>query len=269
MVEKFLNTSVFEKYFYTTDPQSVSNVGYNDFHAVRGAYAFHQQGSGALHFVLGGRGTLEIGGKTYAVRAGEMFLTVADTEMRYFPDAEDPWDYAWFCLKDTTKIGAALDFSLKQAVQPIPQFTKVRRVLQRMFLALEAEEIGYFGTLSAFYEILDSCTAHTPITGIRAAKAVVDESFTRPSFRIESLCRDVGLSHAQLLRLFKAHYGVTVQHYLTSRRMELACELLRTTDLSVASVALSCGYADENHFMKVFKKEKGSTALQYRKSFAI
>ena len=96
-------------------------------------------------------------------------------------------------------------------------------------------------------------------------KKHIDESFTLPGFSVEQLCYDAGISHAHLLRLFKQTYGVTIVKYLISKRLELACEMLQNTDLLVSSVAYSCGFSDEPHFMRTFKKEFGVSALQYRK----
>ncbi|MBE6767753.1 MAG: helix-turn-helix domain-containing protein [Ruminococcaceae bacterium] len=264
-MEKFFNPPDFYRLFHAAAPLGISTVGYNDFHTVRAALAFHKQSACTLHFVVGGRGRLEIGEHVYYVQSGEMFFTPADTEMRYFPDPDDPWDYVWFVLKDTAGCRELFGFSPEAAVRPIPHFHKVSAILSRLLTALAAEEIGYFGVLAAFYEILDVCTAYAPQSGMRAVKALIDESFSLPSFRVEQLCRDVGISHAHLLRQFKAAYGVTVQRYVILRRIAFARELLRTTELSVASVALSCGFQDENHFMKTFKKEVGISALQYRK----
>ena len=70
----------------------------------------------------------------------------------------------------------------------------------------------------------------------------------------------------KLLRLFKEEYGRTVRRYLIEKRLAYACELLENSDMPVCSVALSCGFSDEIHFMKSFKKQYGMTATEYRKS---
>ena len=97
---------------------------------------------------------------------------------------------------------------------------------------------------------------------------MIDGSFTLPSFSIDQLCRDAGISHAQLLRRFKKAYGTTVIAYVVRKRIEHACELLEATDLPVYSVAFSCGFADEIHFMKTFKAQTGLSATAYRRLHA-
>ena len=122
----------------------------------------------------------------------------------------------------------------------------------------------YFGVLSAFYKVMDICVSHIPASDVKGVKEIIDCSCMSQFFNIESLCRDVGVSHAHLLRLFKKEYGLTLINYVIKKRVMYACELLETTDLSVTAVALSCGFSDILHFMKIFKRETGTTALEYR-----
>ena len=265
-MEKIFNEPRFVQYFQATDRFDIANLGYDDFHIVRAIHTFHTQANCTLHFILHGSGTLEIGDNVFSLHEGMVFFTPSDTEMRYYPNPDDPWDYVWFSLSDTVGRKELLGFTADAPALPIPHFSRVKNILHHMLTALNAKEIGHFGALAALYEVLDICAAPAPPRGIRAVKALIDDNFTTPSFRVETLCRDVGLSHAHLLRLFKAEYGVTVQQYVTARRIELAKELLYITDLSVGSVAISCGFADESHFMKTFKKTTGLSALAYRKT---
>lgn len=48
-------------------------------------------------------------------------------------------------------------------------------------------------------------------------------------------------------------------------RVEQAAELLTRTDLAISIVAETLGFADENYFIRAFKKRKGKTPLRYRK----
>ena len=123
---------------------------------------------------------------------------------------------------------------------------------------------GYYGVLSTFYEIMEISTVVRSTTGVESVKRIIDEGFTRIDFNIASLCSDVGISHPHLIRLFKNKYNITLIKYLNQKRIEYACELLKSTNLSVKSVAFSSGFADELHFMKTFKKHIGLSALKYR-----
>ncbi|MBQ8600832.1 MAG: AraC family transcriptional regulator, partial [Clostridia bacterium] len=220
-----------------------------------------------LHFVLSGKGTLEMGGKTHTIREGEMFFIPPRVEMCYYPDLADPWEYVWFSFKseETEKLLEFLDFSPEQPAKEIPHFPKVRNILMRM-IRDQKEGGGSFGALAVLYEILENCRTSSSGTDIRTIRQLIDQSVSSPSFSIQQLCREVKVSHAHLLKLFKEAYGMTIKEYVVQKRLELACELLLTTNLSVKSVAYSCGFSDEIHFMKTFKNAIGTTALRYRKA---
>lgn len=53
--------------------------------------------------------------------------------------------------------------------------------------------------------------------------------------------------------------------YVLNLRMDLATELLRTTDLSQQDIAVRIGYANSGVFLRVFKKKYGITPGTYRK----
>jgi len=57
----------------------------------------------------------------------------------------------------------------------------------------------------------------------------------------------------------------TPVEYLNSYRIEKASRKLLNTDMSVTSVAFSCGFNDLSYFIKTFKAIKGITPAKYRK----
>ena len=264
---KFFSMSQFVRHFPTTENALIRTVGYDDFSVIKPLYAQRVQGFYTWHFVVSGRGELEVGGVVRYVEQGQMFFIPPGEKMRYYPDKNDPWEYVWFSLigDEVEKYAELLGFSLEKPVRNFNGYPGIINKLKRLFVSLTEENGGVFSALATFYGLMEICTADTVPTGIYAVKKYIDESFALPGFSVEQLCYDAGISHAHMLRLFHREYGCSVIQYVLSKRIELACELLRKTDLSVKSVAFSCGFADEPHFMKTFKKRIGVSALQYRK----
>ena len=82
---------------------------------------------------------------------------------------------------------------------------------------------------------------------------------------VESLAREAGLSRTKFAQVFSEKMGVPPIKYLTSWRMQLACQALsEEDDLNVIEVADRVGYASESAFTKVFKREVGMTPAMYR-----
>ncbi|MDP4181761.1 MAG: AraC family transcriptional regulator [Bacillota bacterium] len=76
----------------------------------------------------------------------------------------------------------------------------------------------------------------------------------------------VGLSESHLSNIFAKKTGQTFTDYLTYVRIEKAKELLETTNLKVYEVGVSVGYANVEHFSRVFKKLTGLSPNIYKNS---
>ena len=74
-----------------------------------------------------------------------------------------------------------------------------------------------------------------------------------------------GLSTSHFVRQFRASIGTAPHQYLVQRRVELAKRRLEATDASIAEVAFDCGFANQEHLTRVFKRFFGVTPGAYRK----
>jgi two-component system, response regulator YesN len=81
-----------------------------------------------------------------------------------------------------------------------------------------------------------------------------------------SLAEIVYLNHDYLARLFKKETGISLGNYIIQVRIQVANQLLETTNLSVNTISQKVGYANYSHFSKLFKQEIGSTPNEYRKN---
>ncbi|WP_309230973.1 helix-turn-helix transcriptional regulator [Nocardia sp. SYP-A9097] len=79
-----------------------------------------------------------------------------------------------------------------------------------------------------------------------------------------SLASQAGVSRALFAKRFAAIMGTPPLTYLTEFRMDEAEELLATTDLTVAQIAKSLGYADAFGFSAAFKRHKGMSPTGFR-----
>jgi AraC family transcriptional regulator len=84
---------------------------------------------------------------------------------------------------------------------------------------------------------------------------------------ISRLAQLAGLEPYQFVRAFKRTMGMTPHRYIVENRIEIAKRQLRTSELSITSVALEVGFATPNHFSSVFRKLVGTSPSLYRRSF--
>ena len=70
-------------------------------------------------------------------------------------------------------------------------------------------------------------------------------------------------------KIFTQMTGKPPIQYLNSYRIEMACNMLLTTDLSITDICLNCGFNDLSYFIKTFKKEKNISPKKFRNSIFI
>ena len=81
---------------------------------------------------------------------------------------------------------------------------------------------------------------------------------------LEKLAQSAFVSKSQCLRCFKKALQTTPYKYLNEFRLMKACELLRSSALSIAAIAEAVGFKQQSHFGECFKEKTGVTPRQYR-----
>jgi AraC-like DNA-binding protein len=82
---------------------------------------------------------------------------------------------------------------------------------------------------------------------------------------VEELAREVGLSRSSIAERFAHFVGQPPMHYLTHWRIQMAAELLSSSNASVAAIAEDVGYDSEAAFNRVFKKLAGAPPATWRR----
>ena len=87
----------------------------------------------------------------------------------------------------------------------------------------------------------------------------------RPGHRwtVQELAGRAGMSRSAFAQRFKDQTGIAVMEYLVRWRMFLAADRLQNGLDTVASIALSLGYASESAFSFAFRREMGCSPRQY------
>lgn len=86
---------------------------------------------------------------------------------------------------------------------------------------------------------------------------------------VAQLASEVGASRAVLARRFSELVGVPPMEFLTSWRIDLAADLLRSSDLTIAAVADRVGYSTPFALSAAFKRVRGMSPSEHRQLEAV
>lgn len=98
------------------------------------------------------------------------------------------------------------------------------------------------------------------------AVTVIKERFSE-NFTIQDLADLTNTSISSFERKFKQHFNMTPKAYLLRIRIQEACHRLAQTNDTISEIAIDCGFSDQSHLTRGFKKVMQETPKLYRNRF--
>lgn len=229
-----------------------------------------------LHYIVEGKGKFLVNGEEYNLQKGQGFLIEPEVQTFYQADEEVPWTYLWigFGGKKAEDYLRDLGLNKKQLIfqcgcgeelkQIVYSMLKHRKYTAANEYFLEGLLYTFFGTLKENMEIAGNAGEKDGNLYVRKAVEFIQNNYADP-VRVKDIADYVGVNRSYLYTLFQDNLQLSPKEYLTNFRLTRAAELLQLTDLSVETVAMSCGYQDALGFSKIFKAKMGITPSAYRK----
>ena len=88
------------------------------------------------------------------------------------------------------------------------------------------------------------------------------------TFESKALSKSYGLSERYIEKLFVDMVGITPSAFFSVYRFNKSLDLVLSSGLRLTSIAYDCGYYDQAHFIKEFKKFTGITPFDARASLS-
>ncbi len=227
-----------------------------------------------IHLVLSGKGVYRSNEQEFELSAGDLFLVSRRTLNSYIADSQDPWEYAWVGFNGAiaNKLVLQLPFSKSKPIHHTQNVTQLENILQEMYSShgfSPKEDTAMIGHLYLFLSKLMHETMHTETQNKNTSTQYVLDAikFIQGNYShcisIDDVAKSIGVSRSHLYRVFMANIGKSPIDYLTEYRINEACNLLQSGNLSIAEVAISVGFFDQFYFSRVFKKLLGMPPSKY------
>lgn len=105
------------------------------------------------------------------------------------------------------------------------------------------------------------------VTVAKALSHIRDHAKLSPS--VSEVAKAAGISRRALERRFRQQMGGSIQKHIRRHRTDQIARLLLETDLPVARIAETLGFADVQHFARYFRAAKKMSPLAFRKTHRI
>ncbi|MCB9104781.1 MAG: response regulator [Anaerolineales bacterium] len=101
---------------------------------------------------------------------------------------------------------------------------------------------------------------------VQLAIEYIHKNYHNPELTLGEVANTVGLSQSHLAFLLKERTGMSYSKYLSNLRIRHAKKLLRTTSMTISTIAEVVGYPNATHFYRIFQRQTEMTPKTYRET---
>ncbi|NYT66830.1 helix-turn-helix domain-containing protein [Alcaligenaceae bacterium] len=227
-----------------------------------------------LLYCMGGEGCVQVNGVVHPVTKGSLIMLPKGVAHSYGASLQQPWTMYWihFSGLDVAAFWQHLGFCEERPVSSIglaPRFTSDFQILMQIGTTDFLENsLVYGANLLRQMLSLVRVMQHQNIESrsrfsLDAIHELMYESL-HMDLDLDMLAQAANMSRAAFCRRYKTVTGTSPYKHYLYLKMERACQLLGTTDQSVARVAELMGYSDTYYFSRIFRNMMGMPPSQYR-----
>ena len=218
-----------------------------------------------LSCTLEGEGIFRYKRQEYRLTPGMAFLqnhNDVNTAYYYPVNGRQPWRFLWFAFFSETVESMVREMVSRYGyiyrlpvdggiVKKLKSFKSYRGTLQ-ILSPLEAARV-VMDVLTGLDKHIEEKYVETAQSNlIRRTQEYIFENIGN-DIGIDQIARNIGVSREHLARIFRKQLGQAPLEYLMKRKMELACKLLISTNLTCKEIAERIGYENSVSFNRAFK----------------
>lgn len=235
-----------------------------------------------LLYVYSGEGRYQVGGREYAVAAGDMIICNAEVLHGETLALENTIQTYCIALKGLRVPGLPDNHLVSAEKRPIVTLGRFREMIHTimpniydMFLLKEKEmslPLSISVLIMTYQELQLQVhdSRHELMqrneTMVRQITEYLDANYTQ-ELRMEDICKTFHLSRSYLSALFKRETGLSPKQYIILRRIGEAQSRLTESTIPIGQIEEELGFTSNCHFSTTFKKYVGISPREYRKHF--
>jgi AraC-like DNA-binding protein len=236
--------------------------------------------SPALRFTLGLAGwayaELEGAPPRKMVPGTGCFVVAPSSPRCQLPRESPGWTFAWVGIQNPWMVARVAN--QVKAIGPLVEL-EPEQALTRVFLrlvrgAIKKDFRDRFDAELAMWEFVLAYErwVHERCDGPGQGHRLLDDVRAKVmaglprAIGVNALAAEYSMSRSHFSHFFRTQTGLTPAHYAVEVRIHEAARLLRETSSPLKSIASACGFANANHFSKVFRRHQHTSPPAYRRA---
>lgn len=223
-----------------------------------------------LHWILNGKGTLIINHQVFHPKAGQIFLLQPSDMVYYVSDPAEPWEYRWISFGGSRAQGIINETRFAdKALLDIKNLPALETLFENLKAHADNELVstGYLFLMLAQLQMDYAPEKDRVVLDVRVIEFNKILSYLRQNFGKSNLINDIadefGYNRSHLYKLFVKYTGVSPKQYISSLRIHLACEYIKSNVFTFENISKNLGYNDYTSFYRNFKTITGCSPIEY------
>lgn len=235
-----------------------------------------RQPVGLIQYTLDGHGVIDHAGRSLAIPAEHcMIAVIPSPHVYYLPAGAASWTFSWIMINHPYVVWRLAELIGRAgAVLPAAAGTDLPEAIFALMPAKPAaRQDDAFSREAKLFDLLTAAgrAAHAMRHGgddherllARVRQLVRSGQMARPN--VDAIAAAFGMSRSNFSHHFRATTGLTPAAFVRDLRLERARDDVVGTDASLKSIAHTLGFADANHFGKVFSARFGFSPTALRR----
>lgn len=249
---------------YETDRSALSDYIYHQSDECL-CFQKHTHHSYEIVFVLDGTLTCEVENTSYLLKKNDILIILPGQIHSYFTEN---YSKSYLCVFSNDYVA---DFYKK---------TKGKKLTNPLIKSTDAESYylrltegkNVFFSQSIFYELCAQALEQSQLEDEEKGNFILSNSIAfyvqnnfAKNISLKSIAKEYGYNYTYLSSVFSENFKCRFSEYVNAFRLQQAADFLTTTDKTITSVSIECGYNTIRNFNIAFKKHYGITPSEYKK----
>ena len=211
-----------------------------------------------------GSGTLVLKNEHTVALTENTLIFVRGEEIRRYYCNYEKWDFFWFEFFTDTAYLPEFDcvHEIKLTKRESTKLHECFNTLMSPMYFSANSASSYFSAILAFWISTAGISLSPNAAAIKRTLLHISENITK-DILVTELARLAGMSERNFRNVFRQYTNSSPKKYIEDKRLNMAKELILSTNMQIKVIADSLGFSDQYYFSKAFKKKFGTAPMFY------